>query len=245
MIFWLNVFDVLPRNFETVKLQYRHFDLNCVSDDPQRVPFIKVNLTDRKGWQNKMSSSHSGPIQGESQMQYFRIFFAFWLILIVPFSLGNVYHIYPQPDLPHVDASVHLKAWLDFLEKYVLVRDLKPDDYIFGPPQPNGTMNAAKPVSHDVVQSWITNFAKAAGINLHYGSFTTHCFRRGGAQYRFMYAPTGRRWSLAVVRWWGGWSEGEHVRFLFHFFRFQGDLSSNSASERLHDSVSPGRGLFS
>jgi hypothetical protein len=43
------------------------------------------------------------------------------------------------------------------------------------------------------------------------GTFTTHCFRRGGAQYRFMYAPIGEHWSLARIRWWGGWAEGEHV----------------------------------
>jgi hypothetical protein len=26
-----------------------------------------------------------------------------------------------------------------------------------------------------------------------------------------MYAPVGQRWTLAIVRWWGGWAEGEHV----------------------------------
>ena len=41
--------------------------------------------------------------------------------------------------------------------------------------------------------------------------FTTHCFRRGGAQYRFMFAPVGQRWTLARIRWWGGWAQGEHV----------------------------------
>jgi hypothetical protein len=95
----------------------------------------------------------------------------------------------------------------------VLGRKMNPEDYIFGTPGANGVINHTKPVSHDVVQNWITTFAKAAGINLHYGSFTTHCFRRGGAQYRFMWAPTGKRWALHVVRWWGGWSEGEHVSF--------------------------------
>jgi hypothetical protein len=43
------------------------------------------------------------------------------------------------------------------------------------------------------------------------GKFTTHCFRRGGAQYRFMFAPLGQRWTLARVRWWGGWALREKV----------------------------------
>jgi hypothetical protein len=46
------------------------------------------------------------------------------------------------------------------------------------------------------------------------GSFSTHCFRRGGAQYRFMFAPVGKRWTLRMVRWWGGWVEGEQVCFV-------------------------------
>ncbi|KAG1723135.1 uncharacterized protein EDB91DRAFT_1087922 [Suillus paluster] len=43
-------------------------------------------------------------------------------------------------------------------------------------------------------------------------------FRRGGAQYWFMFAPVGQRWTLAKVRWWGGWADGEQrdtlVRYL-------------------------------
>ncbi|KAJ7938669.1 hypothetical protein B0H13DRAFT_1587449, partial [Mycena leptocephala] len=30
--------------------------------------------------------------------------------------------------------------------------------------------------------------------------FPTHCFRRGGAQYRFMFAPVGRRWTVRLQR---------------------------------------------
>ena len=26
-----------------------------------------------------------------------------------------------------------------------------------------------------------------------------------------MYAPVGKQWSLATIRWWGRWAEGEHV----------------------------------
>jgi hypothetical protein len=61
----------------------------------------------------------------------------------------------------------------------------------------------------------ISEMASAAGIP-HADLFTTHCFRRGGAQYRFMFAPVGRRWTLARIRWWGGWALGEKVRTIFN-----------------------------
>jgi hypothetical protein len=76
----------------------------------------------------------------------------------------------------------------------------------------NGVVQPQEHVSHDTVQNWINEATTGAEIRQAAGgSFSTHCFRRGGAQYRFMYAPVGQRWSLAVVRWWGGWAEGEHV----------------------------------
>lgn len=65
-------------------------------------------------------------------------------------------------------------------------------------------------MSSDMAQKMITKFAEAAGIP-NAGNFTTHCFRRGGAQYRFMFAPIGKRWTLAKIRWWGGWADGEKV----------------------------------
>ncbi|KAJ7934707.1 hypothetical protein B0H13DRAFT_1591441 [Mycena leptocephala] len=57
-------------------------------------------------------------------------------------------------------------------------------------------------------QKWITEFASGADLPRANGTFSTHCFRRGGAQYRFMFAPVGRRWTLRQVRWWDGWAEG-------------------------------------
>jgi hypothetical protein len=47
---------------------------------------------------------------------------------------------------------------------------------------------------------------------------TSHYFRRGGAQYRFMFAPEKHRWPLKMVKWWAGWSQNEQsetiVRYL-------------------------------
>src|SRR5215471_13607384 len=67
-------------------------------------------------------------------------------------------------------------------------------------------------ISHDSIQKWINEFTHGAKIP---GNFSTHCFRRGGAQYRFMFAPMGQRWTLRTVRWWGGWAEVENVSDFF------------------------------
>ena len=101
--------------------------------------------------------------------------------------------------------------WLDFYETYLLRRPLRPDDYVFPAIGANGTsVHPNRPMTADVVQKKITEMATKAGID-GAESFTTHCFRRGGAQYRFMFSPVGQRWTLARIRWWGGWSKGEHV----------------------------------
>jgi integrase len=107
-----------------------------------------------------------------------------------------------------------MKNWLEFLKGHYN-RDLGPDNFIFPSVGSNTTLQPASHISHDIIQQWIDEFASESGIVLKVGRLTTHCFRRGGAQDRFMAAPIGSRWSLAVVRWWGGWSPGEQVS-LYH-----------------------------
>jgi hypothetical protein len=129
--------------------------------------------------------------------------------------LGNVYNIYPQSDLPHMDVYVCLKLWVDFLESKVYNQPLDPNDYIFPSLGSNGRVNRGQPVSKDAVQEMLHSFAADAGIKLGLGrQFSTHCYRRGGAQYRWMMAPVGKRWSLRVVRWWGAWADSEKVSLL-------------------------------
>jgi hypothetical protein len=66
-------------------------------------------------------------------------------------------------------------------------------------------------MSHPCVQKLINDVATAAKLT-GAGHFKTHCFRRGGSQYRFMYAPHRERWPMARIRWWGGWAQRESVR---------------------------------
>jgi integrase len=107
--------------------------------------------------------------------------------------------------------------WLDFYANEVLHRPLEPEDYIFPTISTNGIVHPHQHITSEVVQKEINEFAAAADIT-GAGYFTTHCFRRGGAQYRFMFAQIGERWTLARIRWWGGWAEGEHVSILLTLF---------------------------
>jgi hypothetical protein len=132
-------------------------------------------------------------------------------------TTGNEYNIFPLSPgeanaTPSIDLYKHLLTWLDFAEKYLLGRPWHPDDHIF-PKMGNQGKRAhpETPPTADAISKMIFEMATAAGI-ANADKFSTHCFRRGGAQYRFMYAPDGERWSLACIRWWGGWALGEKVR---------------------------------
>jgi len=106
-----------------------------------------------------------------------------------------------------MDMFTHLQVWMDYLE-YAIGRKLQADDHLFPYISSNGQVHIARPMSHDYVQDLITRFTAQAGLEKRY---MMHCFRRGGAQYRFMLAPTKNRWSLNKIRWWGGWASQEHV----------------------------------
>jgi hypothetical protein len=117
---------------------------------------------------------------------------------------GNTYHIYKQ-DLSELDMFSRLPVWVALLEQKI-GRKVEDDDYVFPYIAPNGILHPKKALSHDQVQCLLTEFCQGAGL---VKNFTTHCLRRGGAQYRFIHAPIGKRWSLTIIRWWGGWAEGK------------------------------------
>ena len=72
----------------------------------------------------------------------------------------------------------------------------------------SGKLQPGSQLTHDTVQKWLDESAEAVGI---LDRLMTHCFRRGGVQYRLLYAPLGQRWALHVVQWWANWAEGEQV----------------------------------
>lgn len=116
--------------------------------------------------------------------------------------------MYPQK-IRAICAQTHLSIWMEFCEEHILRRQYEPNDYTFPTINANGvTFQSKQPITPEAVQKRIDNFTVAAGVP---GAFTTHCFRRGGAQYRFMFAPIGECWTLACIQWWGGWAPNEKV----------------------------------
>ncbi|KAH9948145.1 hypothetical protein B0H21DRAFT_848678 [Amylocystis lapponica] len=198
-------FTIWTRNSELCGLQRRHYKQDCEGREPYFVPHDLVRLENRKGWTRRTGASHA--------------------------IVGNEYEIYEQKKTPEIDMHFHLRQWVLFLEKKLLVRPLKADEYIFPAISVNGMTHANKTIDHDVVQKYLSEFA--ASVNLT-ADYSTHCFRRGGAQYRFMQCPLGERWSLSTVRWWGGWAEGEHADTLIRYLVDELHAYENTHSDALH-----------
>ena len=129
------------------------------------------------------------------------------IITYLPNVLACLYDIYKQTT-EEMDMHSHLLQWKAFLET-VLGRKLAPEDYLFPHIGINGVIRTDRQMSYDSLQTMLTDFCERSEPQKRY---TTHSFRRGGAQYHFMYAPIGQRWSLLNRIRWGGWAVGEHVR---------------------------------
>ncbi|KAF8797576.1 hypothetical protein BYT27DRAFT_7228935 [Phlegmacium glaucopus] len=125
---------------------------------------------------------------------------------------SNIYDIYQQ-EVSEIDMSTHLPRWKNFLTTQI-GGEFEENDFLFPYIAPNGVIHIKQHMSYAALQGLLTKFSDGADIMKHY---TTHCFQRGGAQYRFMFAPIGMRWSLSRIRWWGGWAIGEHVDTLIKY----------------------------
>ncbi|KAJ7025321.1 hypothetical protein C8F04DRAFT_967990 [Mycena alexandri] len=174
--------------FELVKLQRKHMTFGLEDAQAFNTPYFELRLTNRKGWQKKINKT-----QKEGDLR------------------SGKFKIPAQADLPAAcNAHRWMIRWIRHLEEEIYGRPLQDDDYIFPAVGANGVVQTGEHICHDEVQKWISEFTAGAELPCGNGTFSTHCFRRGGAQYRFMFAPYGHRWTLRQVRWWGGWAEGEH-----------------------------------
>ncbi|KAJ7827711.1 hypothetical protein B0H13DRAFT_2373687 [Mycena leptocephala] len=181
-------FTLWTRNFELCALQVGDLTMDLVGPAPHNLPHFEVFLDNRKGWQNKQGFDNDS-------------------------RESNRYNIYEQSDTPEIDMYTHLRLWLQLYEA-CLGRKLEADDYVFPYISANGVIHPSREMTTNGIQDLINEFCDGAGL---VKSYTTHSFRRGGAQYRFMFAPFGKRWSLSIVRWWGGWASGEQVDTLMRY----------------------------
>jgi hypothetical protein len=128
----------------------------------------------------------------------------------------------PDPEHPEIDCYSHMTRWLIHLRDLML-RPLEDDDYVFPAIASTGLLKFGEHTSRSGFETLMDSIIEPSGVmNGRNGKFTTHCFRRGGAQYRFMWAD--RKWSLKAVKWWGGWSSSENVCILSRLLTFFGLL---------------------
>ncbi|KAF9960865.1 hypothetical protein BGZ65_011609 [Modicella reniformis] len=151
----------------------------------------------------------------------------------------NIYEIHPMPHEPHAYCYTKLNAWLKHLER--IGRPLLPQDLVFPALDKKGRAKIMEGFAPTRIQSLLDHFTQATAlIEGRNGRYTTHCFRRGGAQHRFMFAT--EKWSLKAVKWWGGWSEDEGagtiMRYLLdEFVRYEsgfGDVLNPERSDSQH-----------
>ncbi|PBK81550.1 hypothetical protein ARMGADRAFT_1048794 [Armillaria gallica] len=161
-------FTLWMRNFELCGLQACDIEWDLQGPAPYNVPYFRVHLDGCKGWQSKQG--WDGPLE------------------------SNYYNIYAQPNSPDIDMYTYLPQWISLLERCLGCK-LEPDDYIFPYCSSNGIIHPKREMTHDMIQNLLNKFSQGAGLKR---TYTTHSLHRGGAQYRFMFAPIGRRWSLSV-----------------------------------------------
>ncbi|KAF5320260.1 hypothetical protein D9611_011257 [Ephemerocybe angulata] len=192
--FSTSAFTMFTRNFETCNIRFGDLDFTGKGPAPKYNPYIGVELSERKGWQKAAGND------GVTDSMHHN-------------NGDQTYEIYEQPNHREIDMYTHLPRWLNYLSLR-LGRPLQREDYVFPYIAPNGVVHPNTPISYDTVQNLLQEFASGAGLKK---TLTTHCFRRGGAQYRFMYAPVAERWSLNAIQWWGGWAVGEGVDVLLRY----------------------------
>ncbi|KAG2029737.1 hypothetical protein BDR03DRAFT_987558 [Suillus americanus] len=168
-------------------------------------------LSNRKGWQQKVDKGLK-----EADLR------------------SNRYKIYPQPDMPGCDCFFWMLLWLALLEHIHYNSELEPDDFVFPTIGSNGIVHRGEHISHDAVQAWIDEATTGAGIPQGAGdSFTTHTYRHGRAQWRWMFAPVGECWTLARVRWWGSWAENKNRDTLIRYLLDELSTYENDHSDAL------------
>ena len=214
--------DLLPRNFELIKMKCGDItteDIDAVNGVFLKYPrgeeksltindlhvYFEIHLSNRKGWQKK-SDKGSRNVHLHSASIHFSGY-RVWTSLHSP---GNHYKIYPHPDMGWAcDPFFWVLFWMNWVKYVHLGEAMGAEEFLFPTVgRTTGILRPGEPLSHDQVQKSLDAAVKGAKIE---EKFSTHCFRRGGAQYRFMSAPLGERWSLHCVRFWGGWAEGKQV----------------------------------
>ena len=149
--------------------------------------------------------TNKDPTKGEDQYSIVKMI----VTALIHDLVGQTYLIPPNATNSEIDCYTHLLNWV-MHQQGLISRPLEGSDFVFPAIASTGQIKFGEPTSRTGFETLMDNIVQKSGVMKgRNGKFTTHCFRRGGAQYRFMYAP--RMWSLKAVKWWGGWSSSDNV----------------------------------
>ncbi|KAJ7121155.1 hypothetical protein C8R44DRAFT_736834 [Mycena epipterygia] len=118
---------------------------------------------------------------------------------------------------PEIDCYTHVGTWKTHMEK-ILGRPLAESDFVFPAIASTGQLKFEECTSRTAFKTLLDEVVDKLNVMQgHNGKFMTHCFCRGRAQYRFLWAD--RKWtrSLKAVKWGGGWSSNENVGTVMHY----------------------------
>ena len=130
---------------------------------------------------------------------------------------SNVYELHYLPGRPKTDAITAIARWRAYWE-WVVHRPPQPEDLVFPSWRTaTGELTIAQKKTASEINGLLSRIEDLAAEAGETGQrFTSHSFRRGGAQDAVIWAPRYGETlkSLAYVRWWGGWSQDEDTHVL-------------------------------
>ncbi|KAG6836524.1 hypothetical protein H0H93_007133 [Arthromyces matolae] len=121
----------------------------------------------------------------------------------------NGHTIYKLPEYPEhpeiLQVYKHMKQYVELLQAYHGSFDK--NDYVFCSVRKHTVYKKTR-TAYTTMLDFVRKFTTSAGLEADY---TTHCFRRGGAAWRFIHAPPEFLWGLIRCQIWGGWRQGEQI----------------------------------
>ncbi|CAO1614038.1 unnamed protein product [Parajaminaea phylloscopi] len=125
---------------------------------------------------------------------------------------SNVYQLHHLPGRPLANAIAVISRWQQYWE-WAVRRPPRPDDLVFpGWRKASGHLNIRQALKSSDINSLLAGISELeTGAEVGDYRYTSHSFRRGGAQDAVIYAADYGEAPKALhfCKWWGGWDPSE------------------------------------
>ena len=134
----------------------------------------------------------------------------------------SIYELHDEIDAPFISVKSRITLWLEAYSSYTesFDGDTNNELQLFPSISATGQVRPNCPIQSATINSLLKKFAMSKNIcktkdGVLIANLTSHCFRRGGAQYRFFYCQA--KWTLTAIKAWGGWSKEESGNTLINY----------------------------